>query len=533
MAPEPSPPASDNGGPVALQSPATNEVELKLLAPPGSLAALREAPAIARYARNAGVTRQLQAAYYDTPDRALYNNGLSLRVRRSGKRHVQTLKRAPAHGQPFARQEWEGPVSSMLPDPACLPVAEIGAPLDGLAPGTLEAVFTTKVRRRTQHLELPGAIIEVAFDEGVIEAGARSEPLAEIEFEVKAGDASVIYDLGAQLLEIAPLRVGTLSKSDRGYALAYDLKPEATKAQAPDISPKHTLDELIPAVLGSCQHHVLANQANAIHGNNAEAVHQMRVGLRRLRTACALLHRELGAPALQVFAAEAQWMARLLGAARDWDVFVTETLHAPTQAGPADVDLDALRHAAAPHRAANYAAVQEAIAQPRYNRFQLSLSRWLACHGWRNELDGRPIAVLTEAAPVFAERVLARSYRKALRRGAHFASLAPKERHKLRIALKKLRYAAEFFQVLYANETTLKRFLKCVSHFQDALGHDNDVTTTHPLLQVLITGDPMAPEVHRAIGVVIGWQARDRIAVHKSLRKLWRKFKTMPAFWPI
>jgi CHAD domain-containing protein len=348
---------------------------------------------------------------------------------------------------------------------------------------------------------------------------------------VKAGDASVIYDLGAQLLEIAPLHIGTLSKSDRGYALAFDLTPEATKAQVPNSSPKHTVDELIPVILGSCQHHILANQAIAMQGDNAEAVHQMRVGLRRLRTACSLLHREVGAPALQVFAAEAQWMARLLGAARDWDVFVAETLHAPTQARPADVDLDALRHAAAPHRAANYAAVQEALAQPRYNRFQLSLSHWIACHGWRNELDGKPLVVLTESALAFAERVLARLHRKALTRGAHFARLSPKERHRLRIALKKLRYAAEFFQLLYTHETTVKRFLKSVSHLQDALGHDNDVTTTQPLLRAL-TGDPIVPEVDRAIGVVIGWQARDRIAVHKTLRKLWRRFKTMPAFWP-
>ena len=531
MTTAPSRPTLENDASVAPQSPPNHEVELKLLAPPGSLAALRDAPAIVRYARNAGATRQLDASYYDTPDRALFNHGLSLRVRRSGKRHVQTLKRGPAHGKPFVRQEWEAVVSSMTPDLTCLPIAQIGAPLNGLAPDTLEAVFTTKVRRRVQHLELPDAVIEVAFYEGIIEAGARREKLAEIELEVKAGDASVIYDLGTQLLEIAPLCVGTLSKSDRGYALAFDLKPETTKAQAPGISPKHTVDELIPAILGSCQHHVLANQATAMQGHNAEAVHQMRVGLRRLRTACSLLYREVGSPALQVFAAEAQWMARLLGAARDWDVFVTDTLHGPAQAGPEDVDLDALRHAAAPHRAANYAAVQEALAQPRYNRFQLSLSSWIACHAWRNELDGKRLVVLTESAPAFAERVLARLHRKALRRGAHFARLAPKERHKLRIALKKLRYATEFFQLLYTHATTVKRFLKNVAHLQDALGHDNDVATTQPLLRAL-TSDPIAPELHRAIGVVIGWQARDRIAVHKTLRKLWRRFKTMPAFWP-
>ncbi|MGA3401259.1 MAG: CHAD domain-containing protein [Acetobacteraceae bacterium] len=527
-------PAFENGAsgaPIALRSPDKVEVELKLLAPAGSLGQLREAPAIARYACNAGVTRRLDAVYYDTPDRALFNHGLSLRVRRSGKHYVQTLKRCPLHGQPFLRQEWEAVVNSAMPDLAALPAVEIGAPMEGLAPDTLEPIFTTKVRRRVQRLELPGALIEAAFDEGMIEAGTRREPLTEIELEVKAGDTSAIYDLGAQLLEIAPLRIGTLSKADRGYALAFDMELEATKAKPPDITPESTVDDVIATILGSCQHHVLANQAVAMHARNPEGVHQMRVALRRLRTACSLLHHEVGVPTLQTLAAEAKWLAQMLGAARDWDVFIGDTLDGPAQARPSDVDFDALRRIAEPHRTADYAVLQEAVAQPRYNRFHLSLSSWIACRGWRNELGSKPLAVMMEPAPALARRVLARSHRKVLKRGAHFAQLPPEARHKLRIALKQLRYAAEFYQRLYTNETAVKRFISCLARLQDALGHDNDATMTQPLLATLAC-DSVTPELQRTIGSVIGWQARDRIVVHKTLRKHWRRFRAMPAFWP-
>ena len=117
-----------------------------------------------------------------------------------------------------------------------LPAVEIGAPLDRLAPDSLEPVFTTKVRRRTQRLELPGAVIEAAFDEGTIEAGTRREPLTEIEFEVKAETRAPSTTWARRLLDIAPLRIGTLSKSDRGYALAFDMEPEATKAKPPDVT---------------------------------------------------------------------------------------------------------------------------------------------------------------------------------------------------------------------------------------------------------------------------------------------------------
>src|SRR5690348_4101795 len=96
--------ASINGAPeVEAGVVAKDEIELKLLVPAGLLGKLREAPVLTRHARNAGVTRRLEAVYYDTPDRSLFSHGMSLRVRRHGNRYVQTLKRRPSPGQPFAR----------------------------------------------------------------------------------------------------------------------------------------------------------------------------------------------------------------------------------------------------------------------------------------------------------------------------------------------------------------------------------------------------------------------------------------------
>jgi triphosphatase len=505
---------------------ATYEVELKLLAPEGGLDLLYEAPIIARYARNGGAARRLEAIYYDTPDRILFTHGLSLRVRRSGKRYVRTLKRVPVQGQPFVRREWETTVHSTTPDLTLLPASEIGAPLDAVAASTLDPIFVTKVRRRLQHLELPGAVVEIAFDEGSIEAGDRSETITEIELELKAGDASALYDLGMQLLEIAPLRIGTLSKADRDYDLAFETTAKAT---VPSITAEHTIDDVIAILLGTCQHHLLANQMVAESGRDPEV--SIRCESRcALRTVCSLLRREVGSTALQAFATEARWLAQLLGIPRDWDVLITDTLGAPAQALHSDIDFDSLRRATEPHRLAAYSELREALADARYNRFNLSLSRWIESRGWRNELQNRPLAVLLEPAPVFAGRVLARLHRKALRQGAHFRDLQPEARHQLRIALKKLRYAAEFFQGLYSENAKTRCYLGCLAKLQNALGHANDATMTQPFLST-VAGGPVAPEVQRAIGAVIGWQARDVIAVDKTLRKRWRRFKATPAFW--
>jgi triphosphatase len=517
--------------PIEPPSVAKEEVELKLLAPTGVLDKLCEAPAVVRYGRGAGATRRLEATYYDTADRALFSHGLSLRVRRAGKRYFQTLKRGPADGQPFSRAEWECLVNGADPDLARLPVSEIGAPLDNMAPEALAPIFTTTVRRRTQRLDCGGTIVEMAFDEGSIAAGDRSEALSELELEVKSGDKRALYDLGLELLDIAPLRIGIRSKAERGYDLAFGMASTGTKATPPSITAEHTLDDVVGLLLANCQHHLLANQALAEAGQHPEGVHQMRVALRRMRSACSVLYRELGSPSLSGFNAEAKWLGQLLGAARDWDVFLTETMTAPSEAVGADLfDFDGLRAAAEPYRLAAYATLREALASPRYNRFQLSLRQWIEARGWRNELENRPLAVLLEPAPVCACRILTQLHRKAVKRGEHFRRLEPSARHRVRVELKKLRYVIEFFSGALGETAKAKNYVGYLAQLQDDLGHDNDASVAWPFLCALAR-DSVTPEVQRSIGVVMGWQARGRVAVGR-LNKSWQQFKAMPTFWP-
>jgi inorganic triphosphatase YgiF len=517
--------------PIRPQAEEKHEVELKFLAPAGVLDELRKAPVITRRAIDHGVASQLDTIYYDTTDQELYRYGLSLRVRRSGGGYVQTLKRGPVHGRPFTRGEWETPIASIAPDPALLPVSEIGPALARFAANTFDPIFETKVSRWTQRLELPGAVVEVAFDEGSIEAGDRSELLTEIELEMKAGDPRALYDLGIELLDIAPLRIGTRSKAECGYGLAFGLAPAAAKATVPAITADQTVDHVIGELLAVCQQQLLANQAVVEDGHDPEGVHQMRVALRRLRTAFALLRSELGSPTLQAFGAEAKWLAKLLGAARDWDVFVTQTLNAPSGALPSDiVDLDGLREAAEPHRAVAYAHLRETLASKRYSRFQLLLRRWIESRGWRGELQSGALAALLEPSREFAARALARLHGKALKRGRHFRHLGPDARHQLRIALKKLRYTVEFFKELYQDSADVKGYLGCLSKLQNSLGHDNDASMTWPLLCTLAR-DQTELKAQRSLGAVMGWQARDRIEVGLAMHKHWRQFKTIPTFW--
>ena len=505
------------------------EIELKLLADPDALARLNAAPVVARHARNGGLVRRLEAVYYDTPDRALHRNGLSLRVRRSGSRYIQTLKRVLPNGGNFARGEWECPVESVAPDLARLPAAELGNAIDPAVAHALVPVFTTKVRRRTRRLDLAESEVEIAFDEGTIEAGDRREPLSEVELELKRGDAGVLYDIGAELLDIAPLRVGTVSKSDRGYGLAFGEAPRETRAGPSGVQAGHSVDDAIAIVLGETRQHLLANQAAAEDGRNLEGVHQMRVALRRMRTGFSIFRRALELPALAAFNDDAKRMGQKLGVARNWDVFVTETLAAPAEAC-GGIDFARLRAAAEPHRAAAYADLRAALRDPAYNRFQLALGHWIERRGWRNEVPADSLAALSEPVAALAARMLDRLHRKALKQGAHFRHLPAPGRHRLRIALKKLRYGAEFFAGVYGDHGGAGRWLSRLGKLQTALGRDHDAASLPELLAAIEGAEPV-PELQRPIGALLGWSARDGIAAAATLEERWRKFKHASGYW--
>jgi CHAD domain-containing protein len=194
-----------------------------------------------------------------------------------------------------------------------------------------------------------------------------------------------------------------------------------------------------------------------------------------------------------------------------------------------DSAADGLREAAKPHRLAAYAVLREALASQRYNRFQLSLRQWIESRSWRNELANRSLGVLLEPSPALAGRVLTRLHRKALKRSEHFRRLQPSARHRVRVELKKLRYAIEFFRGSLGENTKAKHYINHLAHLQGDFGHNNDALVARSFLCALAR-NPVTPDVQRTIGMVMGWHMRGHLAV-AQLHKSWQQFKMMPTFW--
>lgn len=507
-------------------APAAGEMELKLLVEADRMAHFNAAPVIAANARNKGTRKHLKSVYYDTPERTLRRNGLSLRVRRSGARFVQTVK-TDVVDDPLRRGEWEASVPSLAPDLA-LAMPFIPEKLRGhLEAQPLEAVFTADVHRHAQLIDLPSGTVEIAFDRGELTAGDRSRPVSEIELELKSGSGSTIYEIALRLAEHGLVKPSIRSKSARGFDLADDTPPSARRPRKLRLDPSVTLDEAFATILRSCFLHLLQSVPAAEDGRNPEGVHQLRVSLRRLRSALDLM-RSVGALSnLDALRSEARWLAQDLSAARDWDVFQIETLPTIAKACPSVAGFDALGRAAAGRQSDAYRKAHDALEDRRCAIFLLGLGSWIEMRGWRNDVAAEDLGQLVEPAVNFAQRILSEQYAKVLRRGRRFKSLSAEGLHRVRLATKRLRYLSEFLLPLFVDRKSARKFSRRLADLQEQLGAFNDMAVTTSLLDRL----GAEPEGAIAAAAIAGWQARASIGVQPALQSTWRDFTAARVPW--
>ncbi len=503
------------------------ETELKLAVAPEHLAAVSGLSVVTF--RRAGEPRcaSLDSTYFDTAERALSARKAVLRVRLEPGGYVQTLK----SGSGLTRHEWEWYLAGPAIDLARITEPEALAVISGLEAASLMPTIRTRFERTTHMLD-QGAI-ELALDSGeIIASNGRREPISEIELELKSGEPASLYRLALTLADSVPLRLETCSKAARGFALEDGTPAHPFKAQRLVFDAATTTDSALAAILGGCFYQFCVNEPCVLAGDDPEGVHQARVALRRLRSALSLFRDIIPAPERQWLAEETKALADLLGPARDWDVFLTELL-APVKAAFSDqaeirANLDALDAEVQTKRLHAYQAIRAQFATPEHTRFRLRFGEWLEGRGWRNQPVSQISAQLFRPLRETADILLDRRHRKARKTGGNFANLNPSDRHQLRIAMKKLRYAADFFRSLYDEKPT-NRFLEGLAALQDTLGHLNDVTTAARLAMQLAPRTDGATA--RAVGVVVGWHGRGLAEIEPRLVADWRDFRATKLFW--
>ncbi|WP_271618053.1 CYTH and CHAD domain-containing protein [Bradyrhizobium sp. CCBAU 51745] len=510
-------------------APHASEIELKLLVASDRLADFNNAPIIAANARNKGTRKHLKAVYYDTPKRALRRDGFSFRVRQSGTRFTQTVK-TESSNDPLRRGEWEAAVPSMAPDIAlAMPLVSDKLRTE-LERHPVEAVFGSDIHRHQRLVDLPSGTVELAFDHGHLTAGDRSLPVSEIELELKSGSPSAIWELALRLAEHGSVKPSIRTKSARGFDLAADAPPRTPKPPKLRLDPSISLDEAFAEILRSCLLHLLQSLPLAEDGRDPEGMHQLRVALRRLRSALDLMRSVVSLAKLDLMRAEAKWLAGCLAGARDWDVFRQETLRTVADGCPSVTGFDTLGALADERRAACYDAARLALADRRCQYFVIGLGAFIEARGWRSDVAPEGLAQLAEPAINFARNILSAQHAKVLKRGRRFKSLTTEQRHRVRLAAKKLRYFADFLLPLCGHGKSAKRFSRKLADLQQELGIYNDMATTSSLLADVNAG---AIGSSMAAAAITGWQAHATVGVKARLLKAWSEFAGAKVPWSV
>lgn len=479
------------------------EIELKLALDPAAVARCRRHPLLAAVKAERQTLRSL---YFDTPEFALTRRKIALRLRRVGYHWVQTLKAAaPAIGALSARPEWEAQVMGNAPDLAVLPPEALallaGIDLDRLAP-----VFVTEVKRVTWQVRVGDTAMEIALDQGEVRAGDRIEPICEIELELKSGPPDGLFAAALDLLERVPLRVDSRSKAARGYQLAGAIEPAPRRAFWSKLEPARAAGEAWVDLAEAALTQLVDNLPGFLEqADDIEYLHQIRVAIRRLLGLARLLDQP-----------EPPWRETLraqmtvLNPARDWDVFQAETL--PRLALPPDPDFLA---GVAAQAAAARAAAQTALASPDFTRAVLLLGQALLAP-----------PKLDLATRDWAARVLEQRWKSVKRRGAALAGGDAAARHRLRIAVKKLRYATDALACLYGKRA--KKTVAGLEALQEDLGALNDLVVAERLMHTLVAAHPeTAFSAGRVVGLLSG-EARERAA---SDRRIARDLDAIRPFW--
>lgn len=466
------------------KAPTGQEVELKLALPGGDTASLaRHLARTAVLKRRRARTVTLHNIYFDTPDQLLRQQHAALRLRRVGDdgaaaHWLQTLKTGkPADSALSSRGEWEGPVAGPRLEHGALDAAAWSRidPKDKLF-RALQPAFVTDfertvwlVRRRDR------SVVEVALDIGQVRGADRSADICELEFELKAGPVSALFDIAADIAASVAVLPLAMSKAQRGYALASDSIDAPVTARPPAIRRAMSLPDTARAVLREMFGHFTGNLVALRRNDDPEVVHQARVAWRRFRSARRLFRPVLSDAGMPSWKALDPLLA-VLGEIRDLDAARVETLPLlrdayVAQSAASARTWDALADQLSQHAMERRTKARQLLEDTTIGICLLQTTRWLDVP--------EPIAGPQTTADVGGLSLRQWAIRRAtrlhgrLKRAAQQAKDA-QSRHGARILAKRTRYSIEALRDVLPRRITHKWYRQAVDT-QKSIGTDRDL----------------------------------------------------------
>ena len=470
------------------------EIELKLQLTAKTARQLLKHPLLAALPAK---KQDLLNTYYDTADLALTQRRIALRFRKKGEDWLLTVKSAePAAGGLAVRSEWECPAR-----PGEFNFSHVDRPdlQDFLEQrqAELTPIFTTHFRRTAWLVEHGHSQIELALDQGEVESCGRRDPISEIELELISGRISDLFALTRILQADLALYPAIASKAERGYALFHDTPPQPVKGRPVPLPADESPVIAFRRIALACLEHYQRNEAGLLRGES-EYVHQARVALRKLRSALKLFSPVLPDDFVTTWSAAWRELATALGETRDWDVLLEDTLPPLVATFPAHPEIKRLLKRARRGQKQARRRLQDHLVAGHHPRQLINFVAAVL------ELpEPQPATDLREFA---WQRLKKRESQALALAGAH-ARLDDREWHSLRIEIKKLRYALDFFSLLLPGNR-LRAYQRALTQLQDSLGRFNDQCTALALAADCLGASQAGP--------VQGWLAGQ----HALLREI-------------
>jgi triphosphatase len=520
--------------------PSSRDVELRLELPARSLTHVTRGLVGPASRTGAKTPAKVVSVYFDTKKLKLRKKGLSLRVRRIGQRHVQTIRRDGVEDTGFAiPHEWERDIDDAKPDLEAARETALEPLLGKKLRRGLKPVFATRVERRVHPIRSNNAEIDLVVDKGKIEAGRRSSPLCEVELELRRGDEAELFKLARRLAEEVPIQLAVESKAERGYRLAAGDKFQAVKNAPVGLTPELDVHRAFQAIAGACLRQLAAN-VPTIRREDPEALHQGRVALRRLRTAVSLFSPMLADAQTAALKRELKWITGEFGPARELEVFLTHVVKPLADGKGRGPGLAVLTKDLRQKRKDAFQQALVAVDSARFRRLVVDTLAWIETGDWRHNGQDAARSLREQTIADAGGNELKRRWKKVLKNGKHVAKLDPERRHRLRIQAKKLRYAAEFMAAAFPGKKSTrlrKRFLSRLKELQDALGELNDIVVHEELVEGLAQTEgrhkrgQASTRKAFAAGQLSGREESRMASVMKEAQRAYAGFAKVKPFW--
>jgi CHAD domain-containing protein len=460
-------------------------------------------------------TGALKIVWYDTADGDLAARGLSLSEQR-GQWRLERL--APSDGADWLPAT-PAPLLASAPTRAALEQEPHGEML----PGALAAVAAFTGRQRDIPVAFGGAAARISVLEGTLRGVLQDRPVCRL---ILSGEALAMAELAAELACHVQVRPPLASLAAQAFAVARAVAPAPRRLGAPSVPPQASVAQALTAITAHLADVILYWGSTIEAAETAEPVHQMRVAVRRLRSALSVFRRALPEERrwLDELADELKALAGLLGVARDWDVFLAETGSDVRAAFAEDRRIGAMLDAAAKKRLAAYAALRSYLATDAgWRRLGLTLALLPSRRPWEGAGEAE---WLERPAADYARGALGRRLKHVLEVGESLDGLPHEHLHEIRKRAKRLRYAIEFFAPLFADKA-VRKYLSKLAALQEDFGALNDTAVAGALVSSLGGGAERA----FAAGAVQGYGAARVTRGAKKLQRGWKKFYRETPFW--